>query len=340
MTVLVLNDTRVDQHHGCFSVMGAIDRFLRLKGFDDLQYWPAHTDPSADPAFDAALSIAKLVLINGEGTIHHDRPAGKVLLRAGLRAKLADVPVALINVGWEANGPDMVAMLETFDLVSARDNRSAEQMRAQGAKVRIVPDLSLALPKNFTDTPVHERVGVGVTDNVDRLKALGLDRIRRACGGDTLAIVHGDPKLSGLMQFVRGGISMRQDTLRPTRIAALMRLRYRLWRRGTADSTAFLHELSRLELLISGRFHACTLALALGTPVIAQSSNTGKIASLFRDAGLESWRCKGPLGPSEIEAARQHGWSDLERENIALYRQRAVDDADRLFTDIAKLVQS
>jgi hypothetical protein len=41
-----------------------------------------------------------------------------------------------------------------------------------------------------------------------------------------------------------------------------------------------------------------------------------------------------------IEDARQHGWSDHERENSILYRQRAVQEAERLFEDIAGLASS
>lgn len=340
MTVLVLNDTRVDRHQGCYFVMGAIRTLLARHGLDDVRYWPAHLDPRDDPNFNAALATAKLVVINGEGTIHHDRPAGKVLLAAGQHARSTGVPVALINTGWEANSPELIATLNSFDLVAARDSRSASQMRMNGADVRVVPDLSLALAEKHAATDNQDRTGIAVTDNVDRFKALDLELLRRECDGETLAISHGDPGIRGWARFLRDGISLREDLSHPATLAALLRMRHRLWERGAPNSDSFIAALSGLELLVSGRFHACTLALARMTPIIAQSSNTGKIAALFQDAGLDAWRCMGPINLSAIEDARHRGWSDQERENIVLYRQRAVQDAERLFADLAQLASS
>ena len=48
----------------------------------------------------------------------------------------------------------------------------------------------------------------------------------------------------------------------------------------------------------------------------------------------------GPISVSAIELARERGWSDQERDNIILYRQRAVLEAERLFEDIAGLASS
>ncbi|WP_037954917.1 polysaccharide pyruvyl transferase family protein [Sulfitobacter sp. NAS-14.1] len=340
MTVLVLNDTRIDRHIGCNFVMGAIRTLLARHGLDDVRYWPAHADPRNDPNFHTALATAKLVVINGEGTIHHNRPAGKVLLAAGQHARSRGVPVALINTGWEANSPELVATLNTFDLVAARDSHSASQMRSNGTNVRVVPDLSLALAQKPAVTDTHHRVGIAVTDNVDRLKALELEHLRRDCDGESLAISHAAPGIRGWARFLRDGISLREDLSHPARLTGLLRMRHRLSQRGDPDSDSFTAILSGLELLVSGRFHACTLALAGMTPVIAQSSNTGKIAALFQDAGLDTWRCMGPISVSAIEDARERGWSDQERDNIILYRQRAVLEAERLFEDIAGLASS
>ena len=113
MSVLVINDTRVDMHHGCYAVMATIGELLERQALGPSFYWPAHAEWRNNPDFEAVLAKAKLVVINGEGTIHHDRPAGRRLLEAGKKANDVNVPVALINTGWEGNGLDLQAMLDT-----------------------------------------------------------------------------------------------------------------------------------------------------------------------------------------------------------------------------------
>jgi len=338
-SVLVVNDTRVDQHHGCYAVMEAITTLLRRNRMNPELFWPAHVEWRGDAEFEETISKVDLVLINGEGTIHHDRPTGRRLLELGARARAEGVPVALINVGWVANGPELVALLRNFDLIAARDSRSAERMRVGGANVRVVPDLSLwfAQAKGVRPDANGIRADIGVTDNVDRFKALTLERLRSACGGQTVSIIHGAPGPAGWVRFLRGGVALSEDFLHPVRLAALLRLRHRLWWQGSADTQRFLTHLSSLKLLVSGRFHACTLALSAGTPLIAQASNTDKIEALVHDAGLGSWRCEGLLDVARVHDARAIGWSEQEYKNLCNYLDEAAIEAERLFSDLANL---
>jgi len=337
--VLVVNDTRVDQHHGCQAVMGAISALLRRNRMEPALFWPAHTDWRGDTEFEGTIAKVDLVLVNGEGTIHHDRQAGRQLLELGARARAVGVPVALINVGWEANGPDLVTLLNDFDLVVARESRSAERMRTGGATVRVVPDLSLwfAQAQGVRPDTGRRRAGIGITDNVDRLKALALEHLRSACDGQVVSIVHAAPGLRGWVHFLRDGVTLSKDLHHPARLAALLRMRHRLWRQGSSDIQRFLTHLADFKLLVSGRFHACTLALAAGTPLIAQASNTDKIAALFHDAGLDSWRCEGSLDVTRVHDARASCWSGQEYSSLCAYLDEAACEVERLFSDLAKL---
>jgi len=338
-SVLFVNDTRVDNHHGCDAVISAVIALLRRHGMEVKMFWPAHAEWRGDAEFEETISKVDLVLINGEGTIHHDRPAGRQLLELGGRARAEGVPVALINVGWIANGPELVSLLSDFDLVAARDSLSAVRMRAGGANVRVVPDLSLwfAQTRGVRPDGNWSRAGIGITDNVDRFKALALERLRSACGGQTVSIIHGAPGPAGWIRFLRAGVALSEDFIHPARFAALLRLRHRLWWQGSTDTQRFLTHLSSLKLLVSGRFHACTLALSAGTPLIAQASNTDKIEALVHDAGLGSWRCEGLLDVARVHDARAIGWSEQEYKNLCNYLDEAAIEAERLFSDLANL---
>lgn len=338
MKVVVLNDTSCDMHHGCHSVMLAIHDLLSRQGFETISYWAAHKNWLLEPRFCDAVRSAKLLIINGEGTIHHERLSGRLLLEAGVYAKSIGVPVALINTGWEANGPGFSSLLDNFDLLAARDSRSAKRMAAGGANVRCVPDLSIWYARNHAPSNLRGlRAGVGLTDNVDRFKSLALEHLRQSYGAETLAITYGKAGLLGWAGYVRRGIALREDLRNPVRLANLILQRHRQWRAGDTQTNAFIERIAALELLVSGRFHACTFALATGTPVIAQSSNTGKIAALFHDAGLENWRGEVPMTRESLERALERGWSASERTSLDTYLCNAVKATEDLFVELAEL---
>lgn len=318
--------------------MTAIVTLLARNGLGPVRFWPAHAEWRGNADFDTLIAAARLVVINGEGTIHHDRPAGRRLLEAGSHVKAAGVPVALINTGWESNGPDLVAMLDHFDLLSARDSNSADRMAFSGAQVRIVPDLSIwHVTNQALGQTIYPREGIGFTDNVDRFKTLELARLRRDCKGTPVSICYSNDRLSGWARFLRDGIAIRQDPAHPVRLAAMLQARHELWRCSSNDADLFIAQVARLKLLVSGRFHACTIALATGTPVIAHSSNTGKIAALFKDAGIEEWRAVVNLDTRAVSDACARGWSKSERENISAYLANATQAAEALFSDLADL---
>ncbi len=316
--------------------MQAIEALLDRHGMRAIAYWPAHADWRHSAEFALALGKARLVLINGEGTIHHNRPAGRRLLEIGAEAKARGIPAALINAGWEANDFSLAAKLDDFALVAARDSISASGMGIGRRNVRIVPDLSLCAPVLGAE-PARSG-SIGFTDNVDRLKAVLLDRCRKACSGATVAIVYGNRGPAGYLRFLRQGLGLRQDFRLPGQAMAILRLRHRLWHYGTSDTLAFLDDLAGLDLLVSGRFHACTLALATNTPFVAQSSNTGKIANLIADVGLASWRLNMPLEPDAIRDAAARGWSQEETEARSNYLATARDLANSLFRDLRQLL--
>ncbi len=328
--VLIVNDTRVDGHHGCTAVMTALERLLEAHGFVISARWSAHTDWRGDPGFAHALAGARLVVVNGEGTIHHDRPAGRRLVELGAAARAEGVPSALINTGWEANGEDLAAMLVDFALLAARDERSAAAMRTGASTVRVVPDLSLC-----TDPPPssRSRQGLGISDNVDRLRALDLADLRRAVGGRWLSIHHRRP----LLGFLRSGLSLREDVFHPMRLAGLLAQRYGIWRASQDDLERFLAELGGLQLLVSGRFHACTLALLTGTPFVAQASNTGKIAALIADAGLDPARAALPAEPADLRDLARQGWTLAEEAARRAYLDQARSRAAVLAADLRAL---
>lgn len=330
--VIVLNDTRGDRHFGCTAVMRALEAGLAGAGLEVVLSLGTHVDWQSHAGFGRALKSAQLVVVNGEGTLHHDRPVGLRLLEVAAAARAAGVPSALVNAGWQANGEAYAHAARAFDLVSARDSLSAAELRAAGIHCRVVPDLSL----NTAAPPAEARAGIGVTDSVDSEVALSLARLRRTLGAATVSIHERPRGFRGRWRFQRDILGKR-DLARP--VGAWRRLSARREQLGASGDSleGFVTGLASLALLVSGRFHACTLALVAGTPFIAAGTNSHKISALVQDVGLADWR-NGPLPdpPGLAEVARA-GWSAAEREAAADYVAQARQQAQALFRDLGQL---
>jgi polysaccharide pyruvyl transferase WcaK-like protein len=165
LRAVVMNDTAARSHHGCARVMRLLCSGLEAEGLTITARALAHADWAKDASFVAALDDADVVVINGEGTLHHGRPAAETLLRIVDHPSLGTTPIVLCNALYEANPPEWGARyLTRFALLAARDSESATRMhKDSGAPARWLPDLSLSAPANVAAGP---RQGVIVGDSV------------------------------------------------------------------------------------------------------------------------------------------------------------------------------
>lgn len=330
---LVLNDTRVDRHHGCTRVMQALDCLLSRNNCRVIGRVPAHADWRSHPHFLAMKNDVRLVVINGEGTLHHDRPAGRRLLEIGVWAKAQGIPAVLVNAGWEANGAEMSSMLGAFELVAVRDQRSEAELREAGVQCTVVPDLSLYVSH---DESSRVRAGLAFIDSVDRRTTVRLDRARRGMRAEWLPI-QSRPRHAGEgWRFLREGVS-KADLLQPGVGFGMLRARNAMRAARVGTPKEFLDGMATRRLIVSGRFHACALALVSATPFVAVPSNTAKIAALVEDAGLRSWRADSDLSAEHLQEAMRTGWERDEPLAIAEFLRSARSRAEALFREIGGL---
>jgi hypothetical protein len=329
---VVVNDTRADRHHGCRRVMRTLFDQAREAGIEVIATAPAHADWRSDAAFLKGFDAARLVIVNGEGSIHHDRLAGERLLEVAAAAHDRGVPAALINLSWQDNSPRLSARLAGFALISARERRSAEAIIAAGAACRVVPDLSL-FPE-VAAPPV--RAGVGFTDSVVREAGLALEDARLRFGGRPAPIHFGAPGLPGRVRDLREAVGLA-DIGRPAFMTRVLLARWRAFDAQVADDAAYMARIASLALLVTGRFHAATFALAAGTPVLAVESNTHKIAALFEDAGLDPRRLVRPEALTAEHLSAAAHWTPAEAAALADYLSQGRARTRSLFADIARL---
>src|SRR5215204_5883676 len=154
------------------------ERGVRLRSADTMRTLKAGRD---------ALMGIDILVVNGEGTMHHGAPLAYRLADLAELAREVSLPTALINSVYEVNPPDLVGRLKRFDRLYVRDATAAAEAERDGLEAQVVPDLSLAWePKVSLLWQPGERIVV--TDSTVAETSHMLFRGARALRADFLPI--------------------------------------------------------------------------------------------------------------------------------------------------------
>jgi len=170
--IAFVNDTSIyEKHFGCALVSQTFREQFCRTGLDLTLSLPRNF--KADD-HHSALSDADLVVINGEGTLHHDRH--RHLLDLALR-----YPCVLVNCVYEQNSPHpgLAKML----YVSARESLSTAELERHGIEVRTTPDAMFGSSFLHAFPRSVPTLDIGCTDSVLKLyHRFGFIRVRRRIG--------------------------------------------------------------------------------------------------------------------------------------------------------------
>jgi len=136
MKAVILNDTSKSRHFGCQTVMEAYHRLLSARNIEVIgtQFRNLRGEYKK-----RILDRADIILINGEGSIHHDKHLD--LLKIG-----EHYPSILMNCVFQSISENMSDALNKFKLITVRESYSAEYMENKhGVKPLIVPDLMFSM---------------------------------------------------------------------------------------------------------------------------------------------------------------------------------------------------
>lgn len=327
-TAVVLNDTSGHRHHGCALVMQSIRDLAAGHGLAVIGAAPVGVDWRARPDVVEAMERADVIIVNGEGSIHHDAPRGEALLHAGPFVRARGKAAVLINTTWEANSPRLAELAALFDIVSVRESASARELAGAGVACRVVPDLALGSARAAVERP---RSGVAFSDNVVTARTLAQYAAMRRLGGRPLCLSHGSRGLraaaGSLRRYLRAGGT----------VGAAMRAVAHDLASQVDDRSQFLERLGSQGLVVTGRFHMVILCLATETPFLAIPSNTHKIESMLDDVGLGHWRMPDLESLNEDLMARAAIWQPGELAAVSAYLSGAERGREELFRDIRRL---
>ncbi|OHV84295.1 hypothetical protein LCM4573_00980 [Rhizobium sp. LCM 4573] len=334
LKAVILNDTRGDNHFGCLRVMRIIEENLARRNIQIVARSLVRNDWENDRRFLAVMSDSNIIVINGEGTLHHGAAQGERLLRVVDHPARGDKPVVLINTLYQENPTAWGRYLERIALISTRDSWSAEAASAQaGRPVGFVPDLSLAEGAVSAPTTTNRNLLL-VGDSVSREVSRTLAHI---------AFSRADARFLPILKTLKPSKPHYPPPLRMLREAYIhlhaaasgMRHPNILF---SKDEAGFIEALQHAYLHVTGRFHAVCFCLFTGTPFLAVDSNSWKIGALLNDFGLGTERL---TTPSSLSARLSHpegeSYSDEERRKIGIGLEKCRTDARLLFDEIERI---
>ncbi len=283
--VVVLGDMRDIYHHGCDAVMGQL-----LAGLAESGLSVGTVLAGLDWAGQAELCLnAPLVVINGEGALHHDRPVVQTVLELAEKRRKAGLPTALVNSSWFANREADTRRLSAFDLVALRDPLSRAEASAAGIVSLDTPDLAIREALRQKQV-LPDPAAPGAFMVSDSTKPELTKRLRSLAGrkGWTYLPVLRPPtevrpgsksrKIRRKLQWMRLLGPLAKHLVSPRYHAHLV---------GAPDLAAYGSGLLASRGVVTGRFHTACLCVGLGVPFVAIASNTPKIEALVRNAGLD-----------------------------------------------------
>lgn len=277
----IFNDTSDSFHFGCSVVMRELYRRLTQQGMHPVWRHKVGEDWRCDRS--AADSGAELVIVNGEGSIHHTAKRQRALALSEVGPFARDqlkVPSFLINSTIFEIDSHVADNLKKFTRIWVRDSASRVELERYGIPSDVVPDLSIGA--SFPE--VRRRSGIGVTDSV--LPAV-TDALKDRALRESWAYKP--------IKWWRNGDAQLTSIPQPTEYATF---------------------LSAHELVLSGRYHAVALCVATKTPFIAIESNTPKISSLLTDIFGSCRRLVAPSALADINVAQFVGWTKEEEESL------------------------
>ncbi|MDP5137884.1 polysaccharide pyruvyl transferase family protein [Rheinheimera baltica] len=247
MRVILFNDTSGNRHYGCEFVVENLSIELQRRGM--LLHWsnPVGVDWRNDANMLPSPNDFDVILVNGEGSIHHDatRPRAQWLAQVSEWASNINKPAFLINATLQDLTNNCLNAISRFQKILVRESSSLALLTKHGIQAQLCGDLTL-LTQWEPNLSTESRYSLLVTDSVLPDNRVALRRFA-----------------------ARSGYLFRP--MKPRQNEAITR-------------KDFVHMITQAEKVITGRFHTVTLCLLTGTPVLATESNTVKISSTLQDA--------------------------------------------------------
>lgn len=347
LIAILFNDTSHNKHHGCQIVVRQIYALAQEAGIRIVKSCSLHHDWRRDEALKREIAKVDLCLINGEGTLHDDAKAARILVDLAPFCREQNVPCYLINSVWQRNSLELTEAARSFSRIYVRDHHSQAELARSGVASEVVPDLTLsALPP-----AAKSREGLLINGSFYEERTREAWRLYRDAGGAVQYLsIQSMPQIQWGKGFVRyfwrslrsffKAFRARSKARRMEdfeRDLSVKQIKYMRWRYSVASSSQFLQRLAASRGVITGRFHCVTLCLLSETPFFAIASNTHKIEGLLDQCGL-SGRIFADYG-SAYSSVQRIDFTEVELQAVRRFVSDSAARARQMFLQIAQAVR-
>jgi len=334
---VILNDTRGHHHFGCHRVMEVIEQKLSARGFEISARSLVRQRWWKNSSFLNALKACDLIVINGEGTLHHGSRHGPRLLTVAEHPARGAAPVALVNALYQENPQQWKPYIDRIDYLNTRDSLSANELgQLAGRDVRCTLDFSLCGGDTVASpTEPAQRETLLLGDSVVREANASLIQVARATP-DTVYLPIVRTIKSSKPQYGHFRYAIREAYVHARTFLFKQSLKNA---RFCRDYREYCDQLRTGRLHVTGRFHGVCLSLATGTPFLGLSSNSWKVEALLDDIGLGQDRLITPDRiAAEVREPTRWAFTEAEQGKVQAALARANFEVDAVFDEIASLV--
>lgn len=334
---VILNDTSYESHHGCETVVKNIKELLLKNGIKTIDTNPVGQNWMENKSFLGNLSKVDIIIVNGEGTLHHAQPRAKELVTIGKYIKEKyNKPIVLINSTYQDNGDEIAEYMKYFDLIYVRETLSKNDLNKYNIKSIVIPDMTFYSKYNILKKEKSNKIGI--TDSVYIDLSEELYNISLKNKFEYLpALTDNKLRINNVKNILRYIKYYTYKTIK--RILNMMG--YKLSHQSirtfyyTNGYKKYIDLIANLDFLIVGRYHSLCFALKTHTPFSAIRSNSHKIEGMLEDIGIGHKRIKSK---ENINIIDNKIFSKDELQKINKYVNSAPQKIETMFNNIRKLL--
>ena len=209
------------------------------------------------------------VVINGGGTLHHDRPAALSLFAIARAAQINGKEVHVVNSTIQAMHPEILkAVLIEAGRVAVREKRTLEYLKGLGIAAELSSDSICAA--DFHKEPGEFLLPERIDKENACLITSGVISVRQRI----MPIVK-TLRDAGYLPFYF--MACRDDELNNWLISSLRSANVPIVQHGVIPWQDMLHYLKKIRLVVSGRYHINIMSRMAGVPFVPLASNTWKM---------------------------------------------------------------
>lgn len=335
MDITILNDTSVNNHHGCQIVMDNLVCALKKNGARVIHTVPCRDDWT-DTGHRKHIEASDRILVNAEGSTHSGRPFAEALLRVSAFCKERGIPCDFINGVYQDNSESMHRSMRDFSKRFVREGYSKSTLQALDIESEVVPDLTLGTPLYRPELLDFDRGGDRqkppsfsflFTDSVNTGTSMQLYRMRAQLPGSIYMTLRHSPKFLSLKKRL---------------FDILFRKKFRcdlIKGRGENSYTDNIFDLFEIiscsDFVVTGRFHMMCFCVLLNKPFLVFNSNSHKVAGMLADMGLTD-QCLASITDldSEFILARKRSWREEHSVKLKQYREKSARKIDGMIASI------